>query len=251
MNVLRSRRVAVVVRDEGAVLVLAEREREAIERPGRAVPRELVGEPLDARLESIRERLAQRGVHAVGGDDEIAAGECLRAGDRRPVPHVHARRARTAPAAGAATPAARWHRSRCRRCRPRCRDARCAGSARSPSRCCSLPCTYGASRARNSSAPWENTTPKPNVASGGFCSTTVMLACGRRRRASRANSSPAGPPPAIPIRMAGGKRARERGTLILAQGVGAVERHLRACPGRGPQHGACDAPSRPSAAGRG
>src|SRR5262249_15969039 len=48
--------------------------------------------------------------------------------------------------------------------------------------------------------PWEKTTPKPNVASCAFCSTTKISCLGRSRLASSANRSPAGPAPRTPMR---------------------------------------------------
>ena len=53
-----ARAVAIVVRNERAVLVGAERERQAIEHPGRAVPGELVGERVDPRPEALGVQLA-------------------------------------------------------------------------------------------------------------------------------------------------------------------------------------------------
>ena len=79
------RAVAVVVRDPDAMLVGAERERQAVERLGRAIPGELVGEPLDARLELALERAPDHRVEPVRAYDQIRLAQ-LR--ERRDLPAV-------------------------------------------------------------------------------------------------------------------------------------------------------------------
>ena len=83
-------RVAIVMGDERAVFAFAEREREAIERLGRAVPDELVGEPLDPRTERVRAQRAQARVDAVGRDHEIESRETVEGLDRGAEREAHA-----------------------------------------------------------------------------------------------------------------------------------------------------------------
>ena len=63
------------MRDERAVGVLAEGERQAVERLRRAVPRELVGQPAHARLEFGFARTQHERVDAVGADDQVGLPE--------------------------------------------------------------------------------------------------------------------------------------------------------------------------------
>ena len=67
----KARLVLVAMRDEDAVLGLAEEEREGVERPGRAHPGELVRPQVRARLEGVRVLGADARVDAVGRDDQI------------------------------------------------------------------------------------------------------------------------------------------------------------------------------------
>src|SRR5258706_417384 len=67
--------VAVMVSDECTVLVAAKGEREAIERPRRAVPGEAVGEQLDLRLKPRLQRRSHERIRSVGADHDVRARE--------------------------------------------------------------------------------------------------------------------------------------------------------------------------------
>ncbi len=89
------RLVLIAVRDEDAVLRLAEEEREGVERPRRAHPGKQVGAQIHARLERGGECLAHARIDAVGGNDEIGIEQ--RRFERRDLGLVfdlHAERAR-------------------------------------------------------------------------------------------------------------------------------------------------------------
>ncbi len=70
MNVERSRR-RVDVRPEQPEPGLDELEGEAVERPGGGEPDVLGGPPVQGGPELLGQRLADAGVHAVGGDDQV------------------------------------------------------------------------------------------------------------------------------------------------------------------------------------
>ena len=67
--------VAVMMRDECSVLVLAKRERKTGENFGRAVPGELVRKPIDRRLEDCSMLAPCDGIDPVGADHQIAVGK--------------------------------------------------------------------------------------------------------------------------------------------------------------------------------
>src|SRR5438477_213796 len=74
------RRVTVMVSDKSAVLVAAEGERKAIERPRRAVPREAVAELLDLRLKHRLQRRTHERIRSVGADHDVRACELIERG---------------------------------------------------------------------------------------------------------------------------------------------------------------------------
>ena len=81
IQVERSRLVLIAVRDEDAVLGLAEEEREGVERPGRAHPGEDVRPQIDARLELVGKGLAHARIDAVRHHHEIGVAD-VRVGRR-------------------------------------------------------------------------------------------------------------------------------------------------------------------------
>ena len=76
--------VAVVVGDEGAVLVGAKGQGQGIERPRRSVPHEPVGQVFDPGPEGVGVEVPDPGVYAVGADDEVAPGEGVEGLDLAP-----------------------------------------------------------------------------------------------------------------------------------------------------------------------
>ena len=201
MNVLIDRGVAVVVRDERAV-ARSSRNVSVRHSNGCAVPYQanlLVSHSMRGRNAAV-ERAPHDRIDAVRANHQIAAGQ-RRERCRASARTRGARRALALAAAGAA--AARG--ARCREAVAVDVDALALWTIRwighDSMRRVSVACIAGASRARNSSAPCENTTPKPNVASRGFCSTMRTSASARRRFASSAKSRPAGPAPAMPMRI--------------------------------------------------
>jgi hypothetical protein len=65
-----------MVRDESAVGIFAERQREAIEVSLGAIPDVPVAERVQRRLELLAKSFADRGVDAIGADDQIAVSKC-------------------------------------------------------------------------------------------------------------------------------------------------------------------------------
>ena len=183
-----ARRVAVVVRVEGAELAFDERLGQRVERLAWCRTRRTWrrGSLIEAPSSRAKRAPRQR-VDAVRRHDQVAGARARRASRR--CGRTPARRRPRAPAAAgaAAAPGGRWPRSPRRRWRyasPRwtmvmSRHVCMRGAIRST--------VSGSSSRRNSSARSENTTPKPQVASAGFCSTrrTSSRGCRLFHRAAK------------------------------------------------------------------
>ena len=73
--------ILVTMGDEDAMIRFAEEESEGVEWPRRSQPDEFVGPQIYRGLEMILVQRAHPAVDAVGGDDQIAAGEDAQIGD--------------------------------------------------------------------------------------------------------------------------------------------------------------------------